>query len=135
MTRAETLATAATATLLPASGPIIVQLLGYDVPLLSALVGVAGVAMALELAPPPPRRLNRRQKWALRGISILLVLCLVIYDQKSPFITLGWAIGLGFSAYTVIELLGALIPERLKRLFEAAFGASPESPEDQNDEL
>lgn len=122
---------------LPATGPVIVQLLGYDVPVLSAVVGVVGVVLALDLAPPPPRRLNRRQKWALRVLAILLILCLVIYDQKNPFITLGWAIGLGFSAYTVVELLGALVPERLKRIFDAFFGASStplspaESPEDQ----
>lgn len=118
---------------LPASGPIIVQLLGYDVPVLSALVGVAGVVLALDLAPPPPRRLSKRQKWALRILAILLILTLVIYDQKNPFITLGWAIGLGFSAYTVIELLGALIPERLRRLFDAAFGSTTESPEDHHE--
>lgn len=110
------------ASVVPAIGPATVTLLGYDLPVLSAILGVAGVVLALALAPPPKRPLTGGQGWALRIVLVLLTLALIIYDEKTPLISLGWAIGLGFSGYTVIELLGSMIPGRLRALF----GAPPE---------
>jgi hypothetical protein len=111
----------------PVAGPTVISLLGYDLPILSAVFAVLGVVLSLALAPPPARRLSRVQKWALRIVLVLITLALVIYDQKSPLISLGWAIGLGFSGYTVIELLGAMIPEKLRSVFGASIPDEPSS--------
>lgn len=113
----------------PAAGPLVVQLLGYDIPVVSAAFGMIGVVLALALAPPPKRRLGRGQTWALRILLVLLTLTLVVYDQKSPLVSLGWAIGLGFSGYTVIELLGAMVPDKLRGIFGTAPNTN-DSPEE-----
>ena len=111
----------------PAAGPTVIALLGYDVPVLSALFGVLGVVLSLELAPPPPRPLSTGQRWALRIVLTIFTLALIIYDQKDPLTALGWAIGLGFSGYTAIELIGSLVPERLRELMHTVFGG-PKAP-------
>ena len=105
------------------AGPTVISLLGYDLPVLSALLACVGAILTLAVAPAPARRFHAAQKWALRILLVLIALALVIHDQKTPLIALGWGIGLGFSGYTVIELLGAVaefseVPLRLNAASE-----------------
>ncbi len=89
-----------------ASGPVMVNLLGYQVPALAALLSVAGVILASLIAPPPPRPLARWQMAALVALLCLLVLGLVISDpDRSLVVSTCWAIGIGYTGLPLIQAI------------------------------
>lgn len=140
-------ATAAVALAAPSVGPAIVTVLGTDVPVLALGVSVAGLILARVIAPPPLRKLNRKQEFALTAL-LLIVLFLIITGQLSacslksivvstscPVEPLGagmatvWGIGLGFSGLLAIEFFGA----RVMAAFRAMFGHSNPPPAEGGD--
>ncbi len=108
------------------AGPVMINVLGYDVPALAALLSLAGVILASMIAPPPP--LGRTQKIALTALLCILVLGLVINDPgRSLIVSTCWAIGIGYSGLPIIQAIQS-------RVFpQAAALASPNAEEEAID--
>lgn len=89
-----------------ASGPVMVNVLGYDVPALAALLSIAGVILASMIAPPPSRQLSRWQTVALVALLCILVLGLVISDpHRSLLVSTCWAIAIGYAGLPIIQAI------------------------------
>lgn len=87
-----------------AVGPVTVDVLGYDLPVLSAIISVLGVVLASMIAPPPPLTLVK--KLALTALLVLLMLALVISDPaRSPLLSTAWAIGIGYTGLPIIQAI------------------------------
>ncbi len=90
-------------------GPAIVIVLGYDLPLLPALIGAIGVIATREFAPVAAveTRLSARARHALTAMMVLAMLCLVLAGERRPLVVVGIAGGLGYSGVAIFELLAA----------------------------
>ncbi len=89
-----------------ASGPVMINILGYNVPALAALLSIAGVILASMIAPPPTRRLSRVQKGALVALLCIFVLGLLISDpNRSLIVSTCWAIGVGYAGLPIIQAI------------------------------
>jgi hypothetical protein len=107
----------------PAFGPAVVTVLGVDIPVLALTLSVAGLLLARSIAPPPLRKLNRRQETALTCL-LLIVLFLIVTGTKplgngvhiGPGMGVIWGVGLGFSGLLVIEFFGERAIAMLKVL-------------------
>lgn len=94
-----------------AAGPVMVDVLGYQLPLLSAGLSVLGVVLATIISPPPA--LSMLQRVALTALLILLMLGIVISDPaRSPVMTTCWAIGIGYTGLPIIEAIGRWVRGR-----------------------
>jgi len=114
-----------------ASGPVMVNLLGYPVPVLAALLSVLGVILASLIAPPPPRPLARWQMVALVTLLCILVVGLVITDpDRSLVVSTCWAIGIGYTGLPIIQAIQERIFPRVADLAgpPSATGDSNENP-------
>lgn len=97
------------------AGPVVVNVLGYDVPVLSAGLSVVGVVLATVIAPPPALSMVRRV--ALTILLVLLMLALVISDpSRSPIMSTCWAIGIGYTGLPIIETIAKAIRGRTAEL-------------------
>lgn len=95
-----------------ATGPVMIGLLGYNVPVLAALTSVAGVILASFLAPPPPNY-STVKRIALGLLLCVLMVALVLADpQRSLLVTTCWAIGIGYSGLPVIEAIHRAVVSR-----------------------
>lgn len=87
-----------------AVGPVTIDVLGYDLPVLSAIISVLGVVLASMIAPPPP--FSWPKKIALTALLVLLMLALVISDPtRSPLLSTAWAIGIGYTGLPIIQAI------------------------------
>lgn len=120
----------------PSVGPAIVTIFGTDVPPLALVLSVAGLILARFIAPPPLRKLNRKQEMALTALLLIVLFLLItgqisvcnlqdmLVDVDCPAEPLGagvatiWGIGLGFSGLLAIEFFG----QRFMAAFRALFG-------------
>jgi hypothetical protein len=110
-----------------AAGPVMVDVLGYQLPLLSAGLSVLGVVLATIISPPPA--LSMLQRVALTGLLVLLMLALVISDPaRSPIMNTCWAIGIGYTGLPIIEAIGRWVRGRTGDLT-----GEPSSPEHDPD--
>lgn len=109
----------------PSFGPAVVTVLGADVPILALTLGVGGLLLARAIAPPPLRKLNRKQETALT--CLLLIILFLIVTGQLPLLggkplgagmSVMCGIGLGFSGLLAIEFFG----ERAMAMIRAAFG-------------
>lgn len=93
----------------PSFGPALVIVLGYDLPLLPALIGAIGVVATREFAPVAAveMRLTTRSRHALTAMMVLAMLCLVLAGERRPLVIVGIAGGLGYSGVAIFELLAA----------------------------
>ncbi|MFN3749246.1 MAG: hypothetical protein ACK4SJ_11225 [Sphingorhabdus sp.] len=110
----------------PAIGPVMVNVLGYDVPVLSAGLSVLGVVLASIIAPPPA--LTVIQRFALTTLLVLLMLALVISDPaRSPIMSTCWAIGIGYTGLPIIKAISDRIVGRSGELTGDSLSADPAS--------
>lgn len=94
-----------------AIGPVTIDVLGYDLPVLSAIISTLGVVLASLIAPPPP--LSLVKKIALICLLVLLMLALVISDPtRSPLLSTAWAIGIGYTGLPIIQAISDRIFQR-----------------------
>lgn len=111
------------------AGPVMVDVLGYDVPVLSAGLSVIGVVLATIIAPPP--ELSMVQRVALTALLVILMLALVISDpSRSPVMSTCWAIGIGYTGLPIIQSISTLIRGRTAELTCDALGRTAETPID-----
>jgi hypothetical protein len=109
----------------PTIGPAIVTVLGIDVPVLALTLSVAALVLARWIAPPPLRKLSRKEEAALT-LLLLIFLFLAVTGHVpvigkgvplGPGMAVVWGAGLGFSGLLVVELMG----ERVMAMLRAAF--------------
>jgi hypothetical protein len=100
----------------PAIGPVVVAVLGYNVPILSAVLALVGVVLAAMLAPPPPRPLTVIQRIALMLLLAILAVSLAIGGTSSPVVSLCWAIGIGYSGLPIIAEIQQIVFSRTAQL-------------------
>ena len=110
----------------PSIGPAIVTAFGIDIPVLALSLSMTALVLARLIAPPPLRKLSKRQELALT-ILLLIFLFLAVTghvpligngELLGPGMAVVWGAGLGFSGLLVVELMG----ERAMSLLRAAFG-------------
>lgn len=98
-----------------AIGPVTIDVLGYDLPVLSAIISSLGVVLASLIAPPPP--LSLVKKVALICLLVILMLALVISDPtRSPLLSTAWAIGIGYTGLPIIQAISDRIFNRSSQL-------------------
>lgn len=95
--------------IVPSFGPALVIVLGYDLPLLPALIGAIGVIATREFAPiaAVELKLAARGRHALTAMMVLAMLALVLSGERRPLVIVGIAGGLGYSGVAIFELLAA----------------------------
>ncbi|MGE4321728.1 MAG: hypothetical protein AB7E60_01710 [Sphingobium sp.] len=95
----------------PSFGPALIVVLGYDLPILPALIGVVGIVATREFAPiaAVEMRLSARARYALTAMMVLAMLCLVISGERRPLVIVGLAGGIGYSGVALFELLAAAV--------------------------
>lgn len=109
------------------AGPVVVNVLGYDVPVLSAGLSVVGVVLATVIAPPPALSMVRRV--ALTILLALLMLAVVISDPtRSPIMSTCWAIGIGYTGLPIIETIAKAIRGRANELTGAELSGDTPFP-------
>lgn len=102
---------AAAAVAAPAFGPAIITLFGVQIPVLALFLSILGLLLARAIAPPPLRKLSRKQEIALTTL-LVIILFVIVTGQLLDTEPLGaglaviWGVGLGFSGLLVIEFFG-----------------------------
>ena len=96
------------ATVAPSIGPVVVTVLGSNVPVLALLLAGAGLLLARAIVPPSLRRLTWWQHAALTAL-LMIVLFLIVTGEFTgepmrPGMAVVVGIGLGFSGLVAIEL-------------------------------
>lgn len=118
-------AVAVTAAVAPSIGPAIVTAFGTPVPVLSLVLSVAGLLLARIIAPPPLRKLTRRQQISLTALLVIILFLLVTGGftgtPMQPGLAVIWGVGLGFSGIVVVELFA----ERAMAMLRVMFGMAP----------
>ncbi len=94
----------------PAFGPAIITLFGQDIPIMAMSLSIMGLLLARAIAPPPLRKLNKKQEAALTCLLLVLLFLVVTGQFGNPPLGAGTAtamgIGLGFSGLLAIEFFG-----------------------------
>lgn len=100
-------------------GPALVGIWGVDIPIVSLLLGVIGIACGMAMAPAAPLSWRR---WIALAIALTgLELGIVIATGQQPLVAMGWGIGLGFSGLGVAQLLGSQATAGIKTISDAFF--------------
>jgi hypothetical protein len=111
------------------AGPVMVDVLGYDVSVFSAGLSIIGVVLATVIAPPPA--LSMVQRVALTALLVILMLALVISDpSRSPLMSTCWAIGIGYTGLPIIQSISTAIRGRTAELTGDAIPDATEPPFD-----
>lgn len=87
-------------------GPEIVNWWGVHVPLLTMVLGVAGVLighwMALGIGAPLP--VQRQAAVVLAGVLLSLTITMTVGQQ--PMLGLSWSMGIGFAGLPIFQTMG-----------------------------
>lgn len=105
-----------------------VNILGYDVPELAAIVSVIVVILASLLdKSAPTQALSRLEHGLLIALLCILMLALVITDpQRSLIMSTCWAVGVGYTGLPILGVIRARIFPQIGGLA----GPAPEKPEE-----
>ena len=104
------------------SHALTVQFDGTSVPVLQVVLAVAGVLMARPLAPKRVPPLGWIKSLLVTVIMLVVAASWVIEARPGLLFTFVVSIGLGFSGYALIELVGAQVQAFVKSAFEGAIG-------------
>lgn len=105
-----------------ASAPTIVHFQGLDIPVVQAVLAIAGVLMARPLARKNESTLPIWQFLVVSLIMMVIAVAWVLEAQPGILFTFVVAIGLGFSGYAAIETAGTQIQDFITRIFSAVTG-------------
>ena len=116
----------------PSIGPAIVTVFGLDIPILPAVLAIAGLLLARMIAKPPQRKLSTMQEAA---VTILLAIFLILLvsgsfglDPVGEGPAFGWGVGIGLSGLTFLELFGDRFLRYAKHVLNAIFPPPPSTP-------
>lgn len=92
---------------------------GFELPIVHAVLAIAGVIMAFPLAPKQNPPLGKVKSVLVAVIMIVLALLWVSQSRPNFLFTFVVAIGLGFSGFSMIELAGQELLGLVKQFFSA----------------
>lgn len=101
------------------SAMIVLNLGGFELPIVHAVLAVAGIIMAFPLAPKQNPPLGRAKSLLVAAIMIVLALTWVSQSRPNFLFTFVVAIGLGFTGFSLIELVGQELLGLVRQLFSA----------------
>lgn len=110
----------AISTAAPADAEIVrwvISIEGQELPVITALLAAIGVLAARPLARAQEQKLPLWQFALVTAIMLIVVELWVLHSQPGWLFAFVMAIGLGFSGYSLIELLG----DELKGVVKSAF--------------
>lgn len=117
----------------PSIGPSVVILFGQQIPVLAWCLSIVGLLLARYIAPPPLRKLTRKQHYALTLLLVIVCSLIVVgaFGGKplEPGMATIWGMGLGFSGLLAVEMFA----ERVRALLRAALGLEKGDPNDHTD--
>ncbi len=96
---------------------------GVEIPIITAALGLLGVACARFLALPKERSLGTPRFLVVSLLMVVAVQLWIVEARPGWLFAFVLAIGLGFSGFSLIELLGDQVKETVKAGFEGARGA------------
>lgn len=102
------------------AGSLTVGFDGLQIPVLQAVLAVAGVLMARPLAPKREGETGWVKRLLVTIIMLVVALAWVVEARPGILFTFTVSIGLGFSGYALIELAGTEIEAFVKRIFARA---------------
>lgn len=107
---------------------------GFEWPVVTLAIAAVGVLAARPIAPKRTPPLSLAKNILVSLIMLVAALLWVIDSRPGMLFAFVVSIGLGFSGYTLIELLGAEIAEYIKRAIAALPlpGLRPKSPTPAN---
>lgn len=105
---------------------------GIDIPVLALALSMTALVLARWVAPPPLRKLSKKEEVALTMLLIIFLFLAVtghmplIGNEKplGPGMAVVWGAGLGFSGLLVVELMG----DKVMAILRVAFGLAPKDP-------
>lgn len=96
---------------------------GVEIPIITAALGLLGVACARFLALPKERSLGTPRFLVVSLLMVVAVQLWIVEARPGWLFAFVLSIGLGFSGFSLIELLGDQVKETAKAGFEGARGA------------
>ena len=96
---------------------------GVEIPIITAALGLLGVACARFLALPKERSLGTPRFLVVSLLMVVAVQLWIVEARPGWLFAFVLSIGLGFSGFSLIELLGDQVKETVKAGFEGARGA------------
>ena len=99
------------------SAPVVFAFGGLQLPLIQLVLAVAGVLLARPLAPRREGERGLLRQILVTVIMLVAAAAWVIESQPDMLFTFVVAIGLGYSGYALIELVGNELQATVKRLF------------------
>lgn len=93
-------------------GPVIVDVLGYGVPVLPALVAVVGTSLAAFIAPPDPRLAGRAKRGALVVLLCMVSVALTVAGTQSILVATSWSIGIGYAGLPLVAIFKDIVLRR-----------------------
>ncbi len=96
---------------------------GVEIPIITAALGLLGVACARFLALPKERSLGTPRFLVVSLLMVVAVQLWIVEARPGWLFAFVLAIGLGFSGFSLIELLGDQVKETVKAGLEGARGA------------
>lgn len=110
---------------LPAGAPdvLTIDIGGVTAPVVQLVLAVAGVLLARPIAPRRNPPLGFLRSIIVTVIMLLAAVTWVAEARPGPLFAFVVSVGLGFSGYALIELIGREIEAFVKRIFAAAIGA------------
>lgn len=115
----------------PAVGPVIVNVLGLDFPVLASALSVVSLLIARHIAPASARRLKLTQEIALT-VLLAIILLLVVAGRFGGDAPMGegmavvWGIGLGFSGLLIVQLIAEKVQAIVGAVIDALSGTNGE---------
>lgn len=96
---------------------------GIDLPVVQAVLAIAGVLMARPLARKKESTLPRSHFLIVTAMMMIIALAWVAQSRPDVLFTFVVSMGLGFSGYALVETAGAEIQNFLKRILAIATDA------------
>lgn len=104
-------------------GPTVLRFEGMEVPLVQAVLAIAGVLLARPLARKREAALPVSHFLVVTAVMLIVALAWVVEAQPGVLFTFVVAIGLGFSGYSLIETAGEQMGDFVKRIVAQAADA------------
>lgn len=108
---------------------------GIDIPILALVLSVMALILARWIAPPPLRKLSKKEEAALT-LLLIIFLFLAVTGQLpvvgggkplGPGMAVVWGAGLGFSGLLAVEMMG----ERFMAMLRAGLGLKEKDNKDE----
>jgi hypothetical protein len=107
------------------AAPVMINVLGYNLPVLASILSVVCVALASFIAPAP--KLSWLKRTALVTLLSIILLALAISDPlRNPLMSTCWAIGIGYSGMPIIQKISERVKAALGTLLNVKEEETPD---------